>query len=133
MGLPWTGAADEALRLFAETHGLPSCDGVAWSKLALALYDAGHYPEALEVFTQTEKHTSSKALLFGAHVWKGHIFDLMGRRDEALVSYQQALKINSGAALRNDQYGFLIDHRWVKERLQVPFVRRASNISEGTA
>ena len=53
--------------------------------------------------------------------WQGHMFDLLGRRDEAIICYQEALDTNHG---RNDNYfgGCMqIDKKWLKERLKTPF------------
>jgi hypothetical protein len=60
---------------------------------------------------------------FGALVWQGHIMDLLGRRNDALLFYRRALDMDAGGQMLHDQYGLTVDRAWVKKRLQTPFVR----------
>jgi hypothetical protein len=50
--------------------------------------------------------------------------DLLGRRPEALVRYQEALKLPGSPKIRHDQYKLVIDKQWVEERLKTPFERK---------
>jgi hypothetical protein len=52
-------------------------------RLALLLYEGSHSPEALELPKDDAR--------FGPVVWRGHLFDLLGRRAEAVAAYQSAL------------------------------------------
>jgi len=127
--MPWTGSGRLALELFkkAEQTGLTDID--LWFKLGLALYDGQSYNPALGSFRriiQGEKDCCP-VYKFGAYVWQGHIYDLTGRRKEALDCYKKALAVenkNRGLFLRHDQFGLVIDRAWVKERLATPFVAK---------
>jgi proline iminopeptidase len=84
-------------------------------KLALALYDARRYSDALTVFLAMEKAGGGGV----AVVWQGHMFDLLGRRPEALVAYRKASGMSLGA--RHDQYGIVVSREYVETRLRTPF------------
>jgi hypothetical protein len=56
-------------------------------------------------------------------VWSGHILDLLSRREEALEWYRKAQKVTFSGTMQHDQYGIVIDARWIEERLQAPFKR----------
>ena len=127
--MPWTGSGKLALELFkkAEQTGLADID--LWFKLGLALFDAQSYHPALGSFrhiTQGEK-ACCQVFKFGAYVWQGHIYDLLGRRKEARDCYKKALVLedkNRGLVLRHDQFGLVLDRTWVQERLSTPFVAK---------
>ena len=127
--MPWTGSGKLALELFkkAEQTGLADID--LWFKLGLALYDGQSYNPALGSFRriiQGEKDCCP-VYKFGAYVWQGHIYDLLGRRKEALDCYKKALAVenkNRGLFLRHDQFNLVIDRTWVKERLSTPFLAK---------
>jgi tetratricopeptide (TPR) repeat protein len=127
--MSWTGSEKLALELFknAEQTGLADID--LWFKLGLALYDGQSYHPALGSFrhiTQGEK-ACCPVYRFGAHVWQGHIYDLLGRREEALECYKKALALenkNRGLFLRHDQFGLVIDRAWIKGRLSTPFTAK---------
>jgi hypothetical protein len=59
-----------------------------------------------------------------AIVWQGHLFDLLGRREDALRCYRQALAQGFTGPMRHDQYNMVIDRKWVEERLAMPFTRK---------
>ena len=124
--MPWTGEDQKPLNLLAEARTAHLADASAWFKLGLVLYDSKHYPEALEAFGQvTPLHKCQAIVRFASYSWQGQVLDLMGRRDDALKTYQQALKIDIGSNnyMRHDQYNMTIDRKWVEERLKTPFVR----------
>ncbi len=126
--LPWTGAGGRALELYKRTETTSLQDPNLWFKLGMVLYDARSYRTAMACFRRiTAEHPGCCVLIrFSAHVWQGHIFDLLGRREEALKSYKRAAsleKTNKGLNMRHDQYKLILDGRWVKQRLFSPFVR----------
>lgn len=57
-------------------------------------------------------------------VWQGHLLDLLGRRTEAVASYQQALKVPGEPSMQHSQYNLVIDKQWVEQRLKTPFERK---------
>lgn len=125
--LPWTGAGERARELFARADNLPSECYRVWFKLGLALYDGGHYDEAMVALGRVGMPEMRIFLMypFAARVWLGHINDLLGHREEALARYRQALDLDIGTTgVRHDQYDITINREWVEERLKTPFVRR---------
>ena len=122
--LPWTGAGDTAKELLRYAEML-SLDGSSWwLKLGLCLYDGGHYEESLTAFRRlADVPGASSSAVSLAHVWQGHVLDLVGRREEALAAYRKALEGAEELSMRHDQYGLEIDRAWVEERLKTPFER----------
>lgn len=118
--LPWTGAGSAALELYKQLAQFKIDDPASRGKLALMLYDGRYYPESLELVTSLE----NSDWRFFALVWKGQLLDLLGRRDEALAAYRDALSVPGSPTMRHDQYGLVIDKKWAEERLKSPFERR---------
>ncbi len=119
--LEWTGTGEAALGFLR----MPGTAAVAtprvWFKLGLLLFDGGHYPESLEAFRKCRDLSGSKGDLFGALLWMGHMNDLLGKREEAVACYSEALRNDPGWALQHDQYGMRLDKSWVEARLKDPF------------
>jgi tetratricopeptide (TPR) repeat protein len=118
--LPWTGAGAVALQLYQQAGQVKIEDIGTRGKLALMLYDGGYYQEALEAVRSLEQGDWR----FFALVWEGHLLDLLGRRTDAVAAYQEALKMPGTPSMRHDQYGLVIDKKWVEERLKAPFERK---------
>jgi tetratricopeptide (TPR) repeat protein len=119
--MPWTGAGREALELFSKAKELGLERSRAWAKLGLASYDERYYEQALEAFSRAAELTDGNAWLV---VWQGHLLDLLGRRDEAVQRYHEALERETGLQTQHDQYGLTINRQWVEKRLEEPFQRR---------
>jgi Peptidase family M1 domain len=121
--LGWTGVGDKARQVFlrAQECGL----GVAgqWVKLGLVLYDGAYYLEALEAFQRAGNLSEDTTYRVVSWVWQGHLLDLLERREEALESYQKARETRFTGSVQHDQYGIVLDARWIEERLQRPFTR----------
>ena len=123
--LPWTGVEKEALRLYAKAQELQAKNEDTWFKLGLLLYDGGYYRQALGAFKRTSAVSGdSSNKKFGALVWEGHMFDLLGQRDEAIRQYKAALSIEAGQELHHDQYSMTVNRKWVEARIQIPFQRK---------
>jgi tetratricopeptide (TPR) repeat protein len=124
---PWVGAGERAYEFYVKARDLPSRYYDTWFKLGMILYDAGYYQESLDAFERLDVPGLKNLLYirFGALVWQGHMLDLLDRRDEALERYRAALVLNSDPDLhiRHDQYGMVVNRRWVEERLVTPFRR----------
>ena len=92
-------------------------------KLGLALYDAGNYQRALNVFQHLEGANPGVAL-----VWQGQMLDLLGRRDEALAAYTKAAaqQVNQ----RHDQYGLALDKQYIQQRIETPFKRVENQMTD---
>lgn len=122
--LPWSGVGKEALELYKSANEIDSKNGEVWGRLGLALYDGRYYPEALEAFRRAAPLIPDKNYSAVAIIWQGHVLDLLGRRQEAIAAYRQALETNPNPSMQHDQYGMRINRQWVEERIQKPFDRR---------
>jgi hypothetical protein len=123
--LPWSGAGKEALTVFRKAQELQPKGEDTWFKLGLMLYDGAYYQQALEAFKRTVAVSGdSSNAKFGALVWQGHIFDILGQREDALQKYRSALAIEAGQELMHGQYDIVINRKWVEERTQKPFQRK---------
>lgn len=124
--LSWTDSGKIALELFKNAEQVGMADARLWFKLGMVLYDGKFYNPALGAFRHITRPetTCCPMYKFGAYTWQGHIYDLKGRRKEALDCYKKALSVegkNRGTAIRHDQFGLIINRAWVKKRLSVPF------------
>jgi tetratricopeptide (TPR) repeat protein len=120
--MPWTGAGAAALDLYKQALKTEPKEGSVWTKLSLTLYDGRYYEEALDALARLERADPAERFL--AHVWRGHIYDLQGKRAQALTQYQEALMEQGARAARHDQYQMTIDRAWVEARLKTPFERK---------
>ena len=105
-------------------------DSVANYYLGLSLYHLGDDQHALEVFTHLRDTTNDdrereRHLL--ARLWMGHMYDLLGRRDDAIKEYE-AIITSAPADMRINYSGYQIGpttvREWVSDRLRRPFTRR---------
>jgi Peptidase family M1 domain len=120
--LDWTGSGDEALELFPRAKEAELSDPDLWAKLGMTLYDGKHYSEALEAFERAgDLSGEGDSWHFAAMAWQGQVLDVLGRRDEAIQRYQEALERDTGRSMRHDQYDMVLDRGWVEERLERPF------------
>jgi tetratricopeptide (TPR) repeat protein len=113
--LDWTGTGEAALAFFHMPGTAEVATPHIWFKLGLLLFDGGSYPESLEAFRKCRGLSESKGDLFGALVWMGHLNDLLGKRDEAVACYAEALKNDTGRTMQHDQYQLRIDKAWVRQ------------------
>ncbi|NIA16220.1 MAG: hypothetical protein GWP08_19325, partial [Nitrospiraceae bacterium] len=112
--LPWTNPGREPFDLFFVALDAELSDVKLWGKLALTLYDAKFYPEAVEAFEKTaELAPEGSDCSWVALVWQGHVHDIAEERERALECYQQALGKCSGDGMKHDQYGMSIDEAWI--------------------
>ena len=94
-------------------------------RLGFALYDARRFDDALAVFLKFEQlavEESSETDAAIALIWQGHILDMLNRRNEAVVLYQQVVEMNLSDSTQHDEYEMsyvFSDH--AKERIQTPF------------
>jgi len=119
--LPWTGAGPSALDAYQKLRDSEVDDIDTWAKLGLLLYDGQHDLEALDAMTRVAQVDSDWR--FAALVWRGHLLDLLGRRQEAIAAYQEALKMPGTPSMEHSQYKLIINKQWVEERLKTPFER----------
>ena len=126
LGLPWIGAGDQALALYEQARKLSVKDGDVLLKLWMLLYDGRHYEKALDACRDAAGlyKGSDKVRYFMAMYWQGILLDLLGRREEALECYREALPLAGDVKMQHSQYEMVIDRAWVEQRLKEPFVRK---------
>ena len=100
----------------------------AMAELNKQLLAKGYYTEAMDVCSRIEKGMNCKENPYAleAIIWQGHLLDMQGERDEALVKYNEALGIYpryGRGATRHDQWGIVLNEEWVRERLETPFTK----------
>jgi proline iminopeptidase len=95
-------------------------------RIGFALYDTDNYNEALYVFEQMEKIFSSSSVTKAmALIWQGHMLDLLGKRNDAVLRYKAAYDMDLDTTLQNGQYG--LNYKispYSKERMNTPFVKK---------
>lgn len=125
--LPWVGSGERAGRVYEKACKAGLKSESLWFKLGLTLYDGEFYDKASEALKRVQELGGDPMYVFLALLWQGHILDLLGRRDEALEFYQRVYeKLRERGfegEVRHDQYGLVINKRWVEERLRSPFRR----------
>jgi tetratricopeptide (TPR) repeat protein len=122
--LPWVGAGKEALEIFEKAQANEMSDSGRWFKLGMALYDGSYYEQALTAFEKAQRQAQEEPnRACAALVWQGHLLDLLGRRDQALRCYQEALGQAANLNMRHDQYRTRLDRDWVQKRIEEPFRR----------
>jgi proline iminopeptidase len=96
-------------------------------RIGFALYDVEQYEEALYVFGRMqraaveEKRSAHEAF---ALIWQGHMCDLLGKRQEAVIHYRRAAEMNIDDTWMHSQYGLNYSlSPYAKERIQSPFQR----------
>ncbi len=96
-------------------------------RVGFALYDVEDYNEARFVFEQMQ-HMAADAGEPGyegvALIWQGHVLDLLGRRDEALVAYRRVVDMDLDDTWSHGQYGLQYSlSPYAGERMESPFAR----------
>ena len=119
--LGWTREGKTPYLIYGKAKNLALDDVRFWFKLGMLLFDSGFYGESLDAFDRIVVLKASPIYLFAAWTWRGHLLDLLGRREEALASYRQALEHDPGSSMQHGQYRMRIDRRWVETRLTSPF------------
>jgi tetratricopeptide (TPR) repeat protein len=125
--LGWTREGKTPYLIYGKAKSLVLDDVDFWFKLGMLLFDSGFYGESLDAFGKTIAGKPSPIYLFAAWTWRGHLLDLLGRRDEALSSYRKALEHDPGSSMQHSQYRMRIDRRWVETRLRSPFSWKKKN------
>lgn len=98
--------------------------------LGLSLYQMREYRESLQVFRKLNDITTGTPDLQQnaiSHLWMGHLYDLLGERENAVHEYQEALHSSgANAAINYDGYGIpsTTVRQWAEERIKTPYVRR---------
>lgn len=118
--LSWEGGEPEkSLDCFQKVKSAQYENPMQWFELGVKLFANGHNSESYEAFTQAID--SSFIAHFAAMTWLGHILDLRNQRDQAIQWYNKALAQYPGFPVQHDQWGIIIDKKWIEERLKTPF------------
>ncbi|MFC2165633.1 alpha/beta fold hydrolase [Acidobacteriota bacterium] len=96
-------------------------------RIGFGLYDDKKYDEACYVFTRMQ-HVAAKgkspAQEAAALIWQGHMFDLLGKRNEAIKRYRLAADMNIDDTWMHGQYDLQYSlSSYAAERIQKPFQR----------
>lgn len=101
-------------------------DNSIWGSLVYNFIKARDCDKALVALQNSERSLKATSLKswqeFGYCIkaWQGHILDLIGKREQAVNAYEEALQIMNGEPVE-DSCGIKIDRQWLKDRLKSPF------------
>ena len=123
--LPVVEAGDQAVALYEQARKLNVKDGDVLLKLWMSLYEGRHYEEALDACRDAAGlyKCNDNVRYFIATYWQGILLDVLGRREEALERYREALPLAGDLKIQHSQHQLLIDRAWVERRLKEPFMR----------
>ncbi len=118
--LPWSGASDQAFKLYraAVEAKLEAPD--LWYRLGLRLFPE-YYQESFDSFKRAIELKPSKFYHFFSLVWMGNIMDAQGQREDALKYYKESLRYADNFYTRHDTFGIESSRDWVEKRLQTPY------------
>lgn len=96
-----------------------------WLQRGFAAYDTRSYEEALGAFETIETlDQSSQEDRATALIWRGHMLDLLGRRDEAIAEYRKVVEMGLDSGVHHDAYGLAYEYTpYATERMTTPFTR----------
>lgn len=128
--LPWDNGGQEVVDFYEECVNNSEITGKSdfgsgWVRLGIKLVGAAYWDEAFDSFVRGQELTeqSKDTSYFAALVWQGHIYDVRGQREEAIEKYKAALAAQTSGYMRHDQWGIVLNYKWVKERLETPFTK----------
>ncbi len=120
-----TGSGEGASGLLAEAENKGFSDPAIWMGLAVGMFHAEEYEQALRLFARAAEAAEGREHASGLKcaflVWQGHMLDLLSRREEAVRCYREALGLYPGRPMRDDLHGIHIDRQWIEDRLEKPF------------
>jgi len=89
----------------------------------MGLYTKDRLPEAFSCFKKISELYKEGIYKFAGLGWMGLLKDLMGKREESLVYYREALKYDQERSMNHGPLEININRQWIEERLKVPFIR----------
>ena len=104
---------------FVNAKRLEMEDTESWFKLGLLLFSVGDMNNALYSFQQADQEVFP--IRYAATVWQAHVYDIMGKRKQALKKYKIALDKYIGIPVQHDQWGIVLSKTWIEKRLETPF------------
>ncbi len=123
--LPYVGGGEQALAIYRLIGDREFPHPLELFRLGMVLFDDRYYHEALDAFTRAaaQDNRNNTEYSFMYLVWQGQMLDLLGRREEAIRCYRQALDRDVHPEIQHSQYGLLIDRAWAERKLEEPFER----------
>ncbi len=129
-GYGWDrGSSDSIAARYRATWPDSLSESRDFMRLGFALYDVEDYQAALYVFERMQARFAGaeereERFVAFALIWEGHMLDLLGRRDEALIRYAAVMEMDVDDGWQHGQYGLQYDLvPWARERLETPFER----------
>lgn len=119
--LPWSGSADDGLRLYNIAVEAKLDIVSSWFKLGMTIFEGGYLTEAFDAFKRMIDLKPAKNYHFYALIWMGNVLDAQGKREEAIKFYRESLKYDTGGGTRHDQFKIESSRKWVEERLKSPY------------
>jgi tetratricopeptide (TPR) repeat protein len=96
--------------------------------LGFSLYEVKSYQEAIQVFQKLNKLTENDKKQINIHdwsyIWIGHMYDLLGKREQAIAEYKIVLSSKSSMQMSQYRIGPITAGEWAKQRIEKPFERR---------
>ena len=122
-----------AAALFKEAQQEKMDDANAWLYLVMALYSTGEYENGLAASDHYINLAGGAGSAEGnvGVVWKGFLYDLLGKRDKAKECYQQVLDSGQLAEVQHDQFGIVMKMDNVKLLLAEPHQKKELEASPG--
>jgi hypothetical protein len=124
--LPWDKAGPDALEVYRKFLSNSNIGPNEWFTLGIKMVGGGYYVPAFDAFQRCEQipDKASPTELFAAMVWQGHLYDLQGKRPEAIQKYNSALAVKDYGPMRHDQWHIALTYQWVQDRLKEPFTAK---------
>jgi len=134
--LPWDNAGPAAIEVYKQFAAEEVKYPGQWFTLGIKLIGGNHWDQAFDCFQRCERLLTDKEnhYYLSSLIWQGHVLDVLGKRDEAVGKYKAALsildkytkakvvlKIEDYAIMRHDQWGIVLNYKWVRARLTEPF------------
>jgi tetratricopeptide (TPR) repeat protein len=114
---------EDCVAVYQAIKGEPISNPDIWYRLGAQLYGKDQYEASADCFGKVAALEKDGLDRFAALGWLGLLADLRGRRAEAVAHYREALKFDTGQAVRHDQFRLAMDRKWLEERLKKPFLK----------
>ncbi len=90
-------------------------------RIGMGLYEFEDYAAAFDCFQKITNLATDENTRFASFGWLGLLKDVMGKREEALGYYKQALDHDTGESMSHSWLRIHMDRKWLEERLKSPF------------
>ena len=136
--LPWDNAGPEALEVYQQFVDEDVEYAGKWKTLGIKLVGGDFLEQAFDSFNQCKELLSHEKSFeyITSLIWQGHIYDIWQERQQALQKYKEALDvvdqykdnqldfdIEKLVFVRHDQWGVVINYKWLNDRFETPFTK----------